>query len=281
MVRNIYIGRRNKRRSKYLSKSYIKSKKGAKSQSKQIMSLQRQIKSIARKLSDRIQYSQFQINNNDIAIGHGIAPSNLWEPTVFLPIDPINWQRIFQTEDVGNLGNKFRGRSIGFEHMIQINTIDDDGLSKVPVTCTLMCVSLRKETALQTIQSTNALTSFTQAENNYVLTSMGAIQGAGMCMINKGQFKIRYSKRFMLGALTDFTDGTPTNNLGDNNRRIYTRLSYTNLIKSGIGSTSFEEMGGEDIEPTDHLIWLLFHNAYGTQTLSWNVNSVITGRTTN
>lgn len=273
--------RRKRRVNKYLTKSYIKSKRSNKSQSKQILALQKQIKGISRKLADRIQYSQFQIENNQIAIGHGVAPSSLWQPAVFLPIVPDDWKRIFQTEDAGQLGNKFRGRSIGFEHMIQLNTIEEDGLSKVPVTCTLMCVTLRKETALQTVQLTNELVDYTQNNDNYVLTSMGTVQGSGMCMINKGQFKIRYSKRFIIGALTDFADGTPTNNLNDNNKRIYTRLSYRNLIKSGIGSQGFEELGGEDIEPTDHLIWLLFHNAYGTQTLSWHTNCVITGRITN
>ncbi len=273
--------KRRFRRKRYLSKSYIKSRTGSKSQSNQINRLQTQIKTINRKIKDRAQYVQYQITSNQVAIGHLAAPSNLWQPAVFNPIAPGSWTPIFQTEPVGLRGNKFRGRSIGFEHMIQLNTIDDDGLSKVPVTCTLMCVALRKETALQFLQDSNGLQDFTQANENYVLSSMGAIQGSGMVFINKGQFKIRYVKRFMLGALTDFTDGTPTNNLADNNRRIYKRLNYPNLIKSGRGDKSITDMDGEDIEPTDHLTWLLFHNAYGTQTLSWHCNAVITGRETN
>lgn len=273
---------RYKRRSKYLSKSYIKSKKGSKSQANQIMSLQRQIKGINRKVSDRAQYSQYQITNSQTVIGHGAAISSTWQPAVFTPISPTNWQAIFQSESSSLLTpNKFRGRSIGFEHMIQINTIDGDGLSKIPVCCTLACVSLRKETALQLLQDSAGLTNFTQANKNYVLSPMGLIQGAGMIMINKGQFKVRYMKRFMLGALTDFNDGTPTNNLGDNNRRIYHRISYPNLIKSGRGDVNFLQLTGPDMEPQDHLIWLLFHNAYGTQTLSWHTNCVVTGRETN
>lgn len=271
--------RRYKKR--YLSKTNIIAYKGAKSQSKQILSLQKQIKTINTKINDRTQYSQYQIANSQIAISHLAALSSTWEPAVFRPIAPINWTRIFQTESTSNLGNKFRGRSIGFEHMIQLNVIDGDGLSKVPVTCTLMCVTLRKETALQTIQDSNGLSNFTQDNKHYVLTNMGAVQGSGMCMINKGLFKVRYVKRFMIGALTDFADGTPTNNLNDNNKRIYHKFAYTNLIKSGRGDVSFNLMPPEDIEPTDHIIWLLFHNAYGTQSLSWHTNTVITGRETN
>lgn len=271
----------NGRRRKYLSKTYIKTKRGSRAQSNQIVRLQSQIKTINRKISDRAQYSQYQLTNSQTVIGHGAAISSLWQPAVFAPIVPTNWTNIFQTESTLLAGNKFRGRSIGFEHMIQINTIDGDGLSKIPVTCTLMCVSLRKETALQLLQDSGGLVNFTQANKNYVLSPMGVVQGAGMIMINKGQFKIRYMRRFMLGALTDFADGTPTNNLKDNNRRIYHRVSYPNLIKSGRGDVSFLQMTGPDIQPQDHLIWLLFHNAYGTQTLSWHTNCVITGRETN
>ena len=92
------------------------------------MSLQRQIKTINRKVNDRTQYSQYQATNNQVAIGHGLAISSDWQPAVFAPIVASSWTPIFQTEANDPSGNKFRGRSIGFEHMIQINTIDGDGL---------------------------------------------------------------------------------------------------------------------------------------------------------
>lgn len=277
----VRMRRRFGRRKKYLSKVYIKTKRGSRAQSNQIVRLQSQIKTINRKINDRAQYAQYQVTNSQTAIGHGVAISSLWQPAVFAPIVPNNWTPIFQTEQNDPAGNKFRGRSIGFEHMIQLNTIDGDGLSKIPVTCTLMCVTLRKETALQLLQDSAGLVNFTQGNKNYALSSMGLVQGSGMCMINKGQFKIRFVKRFMIGALTDFADGTPTNNLKDNNVRIYKKMSYRNLIKSGRGDQAFTDLVGADIEPTDHLIWLLFHNAYGTQTLSWHTTSIITGRETN
>ena len=278
--RKRYGGRR---RRKYLSKSYVKSKKGAKSQSNQILSLQRQIKSLSVKVNDRTQYSQFQAANNQEIIGHGAAPNTLWQPAVFVPTQPNFWTPIFQSETVAdnNYGNKIRGRSIGFEHMIQLNPPVAEVGSLDPVTCTLMCVALRKETAVQVIQETNNLTDFTQGNRSYVLSTMGTAQGAGMCFINKGYFKVRYLKRFMIGGYTDFVEETKTTNLRDNNRRIYCKLRYNNLYKSANGSESWKDLTPEKLEPTDHLIWLLFHNAYGTQTISWHTNMVYTGRETN
>ena len=40
------------------------------------------------------------------------------------------------------------------------------------------------------------------------------------------------------------------------------------------------DITAEDLEPTDHVIWLLFHNAYGSQFLTWSTNTVITGKET-
>lgn len=270
--------RRYGRRRKFLSKSYIKSKKGATSQAKQILSLQRQVKGIARKVVDRAQYVQFQVNDY-FEFGHGISPVADWQPKIFAPIDPSNWFPIFQTDDTNS--NKFRGRSIGVEHMIQLEAPETEG---DPVTCTLFCVSLKKETALQFLQDSNFFTDLNNGRH-YVMTNMSTAltgQGSGMVMLNKGIFKLRQKpRRFMIGLRTDFTTGNPTNNLKDNNVRIYQKISYPNLIKSGRGDQSYKDLGENDIEPTDGIYWLLFHNAYGGQELTWSVNSVITGRETN
>lgn len=82
-------------------------------------------------------------------------------------------------------------------------------------------------------------------------------------------------------CVCDFDSNIHTTNLYDNNRRIYHKMPYTNLIKSGNGSQSWKELTPDKLEATDHLIWLLFHNAYGAQTISWHTNCVYTGRETN
>lgn len=273
----------NRGRRKRLSKTYVTSKKGATSQSRQIMSLQRQVNRISVTLRDRTQYSQYQMTHHDLDIGHGIALPGAWQPAIYRCISPDNWGTIFQTPDenvTGNEANKFRGRSIGFEHMIQL--ADPQVANGDPVTCTLFCVSLKKETATQFLQDSSFFTALSQGRH-YCQTTMGNVQGSGMVMLNKGIFNIRYMKRFMIGKNVDFslTEEVQTTNLADNNKRIYTRIRYPNLLKSGRGDTPWKDMQLNDIEATDHLCWMLFHNAYAAQTLSWNVNGVITGKITN
>ena len=97
MVRK-YGKRRNYRRRRYLSKTNIVANRGAKSQAKQILSLQRQVKTINRKVNDRTQYSQFQIAYSQEALGHGALPSTAWQPAVFRPIAPSVWTPIFQSD---------------------------------------------------------------------------------------------------------------------------------------------------------------------------------------
>ena len=145
-------------------------------------------------------------------------------------------------------------------------------------------MSLRKETAQQFLQESNGFTNLNNGRD-YVMTNMSnalAGQGSGMVMLNKGMFKLRAKPiRFMIGLRTDFTSENPTSNLKDNNKRIYQKLSYRNLIKSGRGDISYKQLEPNDIEPTDGIFWLLFHNAYGGQQITWSINSVITGRETN
>ena len=100
------------------------------------------------------------------AITHGINSSHTWQPSIFRPISPDQWQPIFQTPHApasapqADEANKYRGRSIGFEHMIQL--ADPEEGNGDPVTCTLYCVSLRKETAQQFLKESQHFTNLNQ-----------------------------------------------------------------------------------------------------------------------
>ena len=63
--RRRYPRRRRYRRRRYMPKSYIKSKTGNKSQANQIVSLQRQIKTLNTKTNDSEQYVQYIQQNTD------------------------------------------------------------------------------------------------------------------------------------------------------------------------------------------------------------------------
>lgn len=96
-----YYGRRRyrrrrpyRRRGRYMPKSYIKSKTGNRSQANQIVSLQRQIRTLNTKTSDSEQYVQYLQQLTDDS-----SPITLTSGVVTcLPlVDPKEWVRIFQS----------------------------------------------------------------------------------------------------------------------------------------------------------------------------------------
>lgn len=270
------------RRRRYLSRVNIYSRKSASSQAKQIGFLNKKVKTLARKDKDRAQFVQFKASYQALGITHGFNLPSTWQPAVKKLINPSGgWTPVFQTPTTaGNdKTNKFRGRSIGVEHMFQIE--DPSGSEGDPVTLTLFCVTLRKEAAKQFVNDTSNGTTLIQNQH-YTMTSMGIVQGHGMVFLNKGIFKVRYVKRFMLGSNIDFNDSTEnTTNLRDNNRRIYHKIRYPNVIKSTVGTKGYAQLNEAEVELTDQVYYYLFHNAYEAQAVSWNMNAIITGRETN
>lgn len=283
-----YNGRkRYYKRSKRVKKSTAMSKKGAKAQSKQIIKLQNQIDKINVVVKDVSMYRQYQYPLSG-TIGAGVAPSY----GVFNLINPSIWTEIFQSPSGQETmsPNKFRGRSIGMEGMIQLA---DPDAALAPVTGTIFLASLRKEVANQFAERTGDGANLTERVD-YCKTDMGALQGSGMVMLNKGTFKIHEVRRFMIGGKTNFEtdfdahDTAPTTNLKDNNYRFYMKHRYQNLLKSdGPDSRTVTTSGGfrtltkDTLEPTDQLFMFIFCNAYGDQAVNIHLNTVITGKTSN
>lgn len=288
-------GRYRKRRGgRRVKKSTALSKTGAKSQAKQILKLQRQVDSLNRNVRDNTKWTQYSMSLN-ATVGSVDAPTY----SVWNLIQPKLWEPIFQTRSSGNINlwtpSKFRGRSIGIEIMAQIGAITGvtTEMSQEPITATIFIASLRKETAKQFVDMTTNGTDLTE-DVHYRKTSMGTLQGSGMVMLNKGYFKVRYVKRFMLGGQASFYDapGTeepaPTFNLRDNNKRFYIKIPYKNLLKDAgpnVRSTSapsgFKDLDIDEIEPHDQLYVFCFSNAYLDQAVSLHANMVITGNCTN
>jgi hypothetical protein len=289
--------RRNYRRNKTVTKARAKSKTGAKSQASQILKLQKQITTINRKVVDNTKWTQYSLALN-ATVGAVTAPTY----SVWNLIQPNLWTPIFQTRNSGTVDaltpSKFRGRSIGLEIMAQLGAITGVTLdmSQEPVTATIFICSLRKETAKQFIDETTNGTAMTP-EVHYHLTSLGNLQGAGLAMLNKGYFKIRYVKRFMLGGVTNFygddagmPDDKPqaTTSLKDNNKRFYIKIPYKNLIKDAgpnsrvaTAGAGFKTPDIDEVEPMDQLYVFCFSNAYADQAVSLHANMVITGTTAN
>ncbi len=286
--------KRYRRRPRTVTKARALSKRGSKSQASQILKLQKQITSINRNVRDNTKWTQYTLALN-ASVGSITGPSY----SVWNLIQPKLWVPIFQTRSSGVIDSltpsKFRGRSIGLEIMAQIGGIAGvtADLSQEPITATIFICSLRKETAKQFIdQTTNGANLV--ADVHYRSTSMGTLQGSGMTMLNKGYFKIRYVKRFLLGGVTNFYDGpdgetpVPTSNLKDNNRRFYIKIPYRNVIKDAGPNTrtvsapsGFKDMDIDEIEPHDQIYVFCFANSYADQAVSLHANMIITGNTTN
>lgn len=290
-------GRKYRKRGRRVKKSTALSKTGAKSQAKQILKLQRQVDSLNRNVRDNTKWTQYSMSLN-ASVGSVEAPTySTWNL-----IQPKLWEPIFQTRSSGNLAlwtpSKFRGRSIGLEIMAQLGSITGvtTEMSQEPVTATIFVASLRKETAKQFVDATSNGTDLT-ADVHYRKTSLGTLQGSGLVMLNKGFFKVRYVKRFMLGGVTNFYgdgDGMPddkaqaTTSLYDNNRRFYIKIPYKNVIKDAgpnlrttSAASGFKDLDIDEIEPHDQLYVFCFSNAYLDQAVSIHANMVITGNCTN
>lgn len=279
--------RRNNYRRRKVSKVTAFSRKGASSQARQIWKLQKQVNSVRNKVKDVTQYRQYQFSQG-VTQGGGATPGY----AVFNLVQPDQWAPIFQAPSGHQTlsPNKFRGRSVGIEGIIQLA---DPSVSQAPVTGTIFLASLRKEVAKQFVERTGNGINMQQAVD-YSTAAMGLVQGSGMTMLNKGTFKIHYVRRFMIGGKTNFEDDydehdtAPTTNLRDNNVRYYIKHRYQNLIKSdGPDSRSITSTGGfktitiDTLEPHDQLYLFIFSNAIDGQALSLHMNVIFTGRTSN
>ena len=289
-----YRRNRYRRKTKTVTKAQALSKRSSKSQASQILKLQRQVTSIKKKVVDNTKWTQYQLSLSG-NVGGVTAPTyGVWNL-----IQPDQWEAIFQTRSTELVSSvtpsKFRGRSIGLEMMFQIGALAGSEVpgSFDPITATVFIASLRKETAKQFVDETTNGTDMKE-DVHYVKTSMGTLQGSGLVMLNKGYFKVRYVKRFMLGGNVDFYENgagdTPirTTNLRDNNKRYYVKLPYTNLLKDAGPNTrsntepvGFKTLSIDEIEPHDQLYVFIFANSYGDQTVSAHANMVITGTTAN
>lgn len=285
-----------RRRTKTVTKAQALSKRSSKSQANQILKLQRQVTLINRNVRDNTKWTQYSMSLN-ASVGAVTGPTH----STWNLIQPDQWEPIFQTRNSAFVDSttpsKFRGRSIGLEILAQLGSITGvtEEMSQEPVTATIFICSLRKETAKQFVQETNNGIDLVE-DVHYRKTSLGTLQGSGLVMLNKGYFKLRHVRRFMVGGVTNFYDSdsgmpdgaAPTTNLKDNNRRFYIKLPYRNVIKdagpnvrTATSGAGFKTLDINEIEPHDQIYVFIFSNAYADQALSVHANMVITGNTTN
>lgn len=288
-----YKRRQKKKPAAYVSKQWASSKKGAKSQSQQIMSLQRQMNAVKLSVRNNVQWSQYQYNPAVFVHSGGLlAPT----PFVFPLVSPAahtefgrahsGWRRIFNSDAQVANNIKWQGRSVGIEYQASLG---NPAITEAPITCTLFIVSLRPKIAQLTVKDTEYLKASELVNGeHYVSNNMGSVQGSGMVFLNKSMFKIHHVDRFMVGAKTNFVTGSPgtingTTNLKDNLHRRYITLPYKQLLKGDGSGTEGQTWSSLDWTTVPHkaqLYCICFPNNYGDQTFDLAFNALFTGRTT-
>lgn len=272
------------RRNPKVSKTWAYSRKGATQQSKQIVTLQKQITRIRRRVRGNTQWSQYSYSPGSVVHSGGTtapvpAVQALVSPST-VPGSYTGWTRVFNSTTGTEDNIKWKGKHMQLEYCYELS---NPAVSGVPITITTFVVSLRPELANQVLEETNGLvgTSLVKGEH-YQSNSMGTVQGSGMVFINRSMFKVHHVSRCTIGHETNFTSETNTTNIKDNRYRKYVRIPYGCLLKGdGSGSNaSWLSLTAETIQRTDQRYFMTFANNYGDQGLQISLNCMFTGQTT-
>ncbi len=217
-------------------------KRGAKSQQKQILSLQRQVTATKQKLDDRIQYAQFFVPIKD-GTGPQDAQIELVDTEFYVTnlMRPGTWDSIFQTTDSAESSNKAIIRSFD----IQLVFSPKNSLTALtPRIVRVWCISLRDETAQDTLNGTGGMTSsgLNGAANGLYYQNTFVTGGlATMVKFNPGAYKIHHYREFTLANIVNETateDDVATTNTKDALKRVRIHWTCGNKLKPSTGTWS-------------------------------------------
>lgn len=291
-----YRGRRRNygRRRRYLPKSYIKSKTGAKSQANQIVSLQRQIKQLSVKTDDAQQYVQYIQQNTDDDAPISLSSGRI---TAIPLVDPVNWVKLFQSDNRTDNSNKFRGTSATLQAQFVLGNTESP---TPPMPVFMYVVSLRKERGQDFLNDLGTWTNDERKQGKlfpetllnkyYSRTTVeeGAISNMNsLIFLNRGVFKVHCFRRFFLGNQLNWAnaaaaeDNYPSTNIKDANKMVYHKQRFPNLITPGTGQ--WKDMNIEDLATKDQLFCLIFYDKPTTfeADLTVSVSTLFTGKVTN
>lgn len=281
-----YKRRQKRKPASYVSKQWAASKKGAKSQSQQIMSLQRQMNAVKLSVRSNVQWSQYQYKPGVLVHSGGLTTPT---PFVIPLVGPSaiagvhdGWRRIFNSDVSVQDNIKWQGRSLGLEYQVSLG---NPATASSPITGTIFLVSYRPKVAQSTQQETNFMSTLVEGEH-YIKNDMGSIQGSGMVFLNKSMFKIHHVDRFTIGAKTNFVtvagEEAPTTTIKDNLHRRYVSLPYKHMLKgdgSG-GDAHWSSLTYKTVPQKAQVFMMCFFNNYADQTCDLALNCLFTGRTT-
>ena len=198
------------RKPKKVKATWALAKKGAKSQASQILTLQRQITNVKKKVKANTMWSQYAYKpGNVIHSGTTLSPV----PAVQRLVSPstvagqqTGWTRLMSSTPGTSDNLKWKGVFMQLEYCYELS---NPAVTGTPITITTFVVSLRKETAQQILQETNHMvgTGLVQGEH-YSTNTMGFVQGSGMAFLNRSMYKVHHVSRCTIGHETNFTSDT-------------------------------------------------------------------------
>lgn len=278
-------GRRFGRRRRKNSKLSVYTKKGSRSQSRQIWKNQSQITALQSKMRETYTRRFYRLTG---------AKSDMVKPGATYPlIQPNNWEKIFNTQPTSANGP-------GISTHARINSIDIQGVMQIEegtgvVSCDVFVLQLQEATAAVTRDNLQAdLSGLMQLTttgsdaiwDNYYLSwyGSGVIEGPTGLKLNPDAFKVRAHRRFMLGdvAYTDVAaDANYVTNIKDANKPFHFKLRHPIKLQNPLGQSttgtglSWKTLDTDQIAAHKQLYLVFFVNAVEGTEVFMNFNATI------
>lgn len=276
-------GRNNRRRRN--TKVSVYTRKGSRSQARQIWKNQSQITSLRSKVKDASTRNFYGLTMADGVI---VDPGK-----VYPLINPSGWERLFNTQPTGvasfhsthcRMGNiRIRG-TMSIEEGTQVNSVD------------IYVLQCKEDTAAVTVQNIgdsgenlmqkSATTGNLEWNKYYYFSySSAALEGAYSPIMNPAAFKIRAHRSFQISdaahTVPAIEDAVAVTNIGDANKRFDISLTHPIKLKNPLGQNtsgtalSWHDMNASQIDPTKQLFLAIFVNAVEGSEVFFNAHATI------
>ena len=286
-------GTRKRRPTATRNKKYIKNRRSAYHQQKQLLSLQRQVQFQHSKLRDRAQYAQFFVPLDEPDAGTNGSQVTLPNGTFYVTdlVKPSQFASIFQSTSTVTLTNKFQFSSYDIQMLFSPKNSET---ALTPRIVRVWVLGLRPETGARTLNETNQMSSagLNQSPiNEYyrAVTSDGGLNT--LVKFNPAAFKIHAYREFLMGNILNETSQEPVEdnqssaNVSDPIKRARIMFRMRNKLKPP--TESWRTMTPAQLMPNDRRFLCVNVGGWGGEGVDgdnavvMNANIICNGRITN
>lgn len=279
-----YSGRRRGRRygRRRNRKVSVYTRKGSKSQAKQIWKNQSQITALQTKVKEASTRNFY---------GLTMADGVITDPGKVYPlINPVGWERLFNTQPTGvasfhsthgRVGNIHIRGTMSIEEGTTVNSVDIYVLQakEAAAAVTVQNIGFNGENLMQKTL-TGDLT-----WNKYYYFSYGTagFEGDYGPIMNPAAFKIRAHRSFQIGNVAHSSsvvgEEVPVTNIRDANKKFDIKLSHPIKLKNPLGQNtvgtalSWHDITTSQIDPTKQLFLAVFVNAVEGSEVFFNAHA--------